>query len=613
MVKRTGLRRRSAAVTLLAALLTTTVGSGVASAEPGPAPDLATVVQAHAEVRKAMGIRVAPPIPESTTTRRSQVDDVVALGPGGDAPIAVGAGHTCALWAFEQVWCWGQNGAGQLGNGTTQDSAEPVPVSVPKKGFTAAVDAGRAHTCTLGISSGGSTVFCWGDNDEGQLGDETFTTRLKPVPVAKDALKVVTGQEHTCILTADATVSCWGRNDVGQLGNGTTGSSESSPQPVTGLSDIIDIAAHDANTCALDDAGKAWCWGSDADGQLGDGGGNSATAQPSPVAVVMTGVKDGFEQIDVGERHACGVSLRGAVYCWGSNAAGQLGSGNSAAAKPVVVDAKGRRFHNVDAGTDGTCATADTGAVYCWGANTHGQLGTGDRTDRTTPAGVDQSRVRPSPFAELIIGSRVPMLVDVTIGGTHACAVDLMLTVYCWGANSGGQLGNGTTDDTDAPTITSLTPDPATDVKADARDKALQVSWTPPTDTGVSPVQESAAIAVGTGGPDDDPSGAPDGIAVTADNSEDFNVCVTAAAPACTVEGLRSERRYAIVVGTATLSGASYSSVIEATTTAAAGGSGGGLPITGPDLGLLLATAAALIGIGIAITVLARRRTRLTV
>ncbi len=597
---------------LLAAVLTTTVGSGVASADPAPAPDLAAVVQAHAQVRKAMGLRVAPPVPESTATRRSQADGGLAVGLGGESPVAVGTGHTCAVWMFEHVWCWGENGAGQLGNGITQDSAEPVRVSAATKGFTVQVSAGRAHTCTLSIRNDGSAVSCWGDNDEGQLGDGTFTTRLKPVPVAKDAFKVVTGQEHTCILTMDATVSCWGRNDAGQLGTGTTGGSESSPQPVPGLSDIVDIAAHDANTCALDDSGNAWCWGSDADGQLGDGGGTSATPQPSPVAVVMTGVKGGFHQIDVGERHACGVSLRGAVYCWGSNAAGQLGGGTSAAAKPVVVDAEGRRFHNVDAGTDGTCATAGTGAVYCWGANGSGQLGTGDRTDRATPAGVDQSQVRPSPFAELIFGDSVPMLVDVTIGGTHACAVDLMLTVYCWGANTAGQLGDGTTDGSDTPTITSLTPDPATAVRADVRDRALQVSWTPPTDTGVTPVQESAAIAVGIGGPDDDPSGAPDGVLATAVSIDDISDCVTTAAPTCTVEGLVGARRYAIIVGITTLTGASYSSIIEATT-AGAGGSGGGLPVTGSDLGLLLATAAALIGTGIAVTVLARRRTRLTV
>jgi alpha-tubulin suppressor-like RCC1 family protein len=547
-----------------------------------------------------MGLRVAPPLPESAVNRRSQTDDVIAVATGGESPVAVGAGHTCAGAFYEHLWCWGENGDGQLGNGTTTDSAEPVRVSAPTKGFTVQVDAGRAHTCTLTFGEGGSAVFCWGDNDEGQLGDGTFTTRLKPVPVARNAMKVVTGQEHTCILTMDATVSCWGRNDAGQLGTGTTGAGEPEPQPVPGLSDIIDVAAHDANTCAVEESGKAWCWGSDADGQLGDGGGNSATPQPSPVAVVMTGVTGGFRQIDLGQRHTCGVSGRGTAHCWGSNAAGQLGSGSTAADKPVVVSAKGRRFHNVDAGTDGTCATDDAGAVHCWGANGSGQLGTGDRTDRATPAGVDRSQVRPSPFAELIIGTAVPLLVDVNIGATHTCAVDLMTTVYCWGANAVGQLGNGTTDDTDTPTITSLTPDPVTGVKADARDRALRVSWTAPADTGVAPVEESAAIAVGTGGPDADPSGA----------LGDFKVCVTAAAPTCTVDGLGSDRRYAIVVATATSAGASFSSIVEATT-AAAGGSGGGLPITGPDLGLLLAAAAVLVGTGVTITVLARRRTRL--
>ena len=592
--------RRAVLVMALAATFTASVFPVAASAQPVP-PELSAVVEAHAAVLRAAGMG-----PERAPSPSAAVDaDDEPFRPSDGRIVGVGDAHSCAATVFDTVWCWGANGSGQLGNGSTTDSVLPVqagPDSALKDKYPLAVAAGRAHTCVLALTEYLETaLYCWGDNGQGQLGDSSLTSRSSPVQVAAQAYQVAVGRDHTCVVTEERTVSCWGRNDAGQLGIGTLSAAESTPQEVPGLTGIVDVSAGDDNTCAVDDDGEAWCWGSDSHGQLGDGGG-AGTPQTSPAPVTMTGVDEGFLRIDVGARHVCAVARGGdddstpQLYCWGDDSAGQLGNGGSAAdaSEPTAVSTGGKQFLTVATGGDASCATTVTGTGYCWGGNADGRLGVGDTTDRSTPTALDTGAIPSSPITEFFFGHTGVMLVGADVGAGHGCAVTVEQGVYCWGSNAAGQLGDGSTDDADAPTATALMPGPATRVRVTAGDESLPVSWAAPADTGVAPVREYAAIALDR--TDTDPGSAE---------------CETDGTPACTITDLANGTPYDVSVGAATLSGVSFSDFARGTPRGAPdGGAGGGLPITGRDVALPLAAGGLLLGTGLLLLSISRRRLR---
>ncbi|MGC9079924.1 MAG: RCC1 domain-containing protein, partial [Nanopusillaceae archaeon] len=182
--------------------------------------------------------------------------------------IAAGGSHTCALLSDGTVKCWGSNDDGQLGDGT--NVYRHTPVIVQNLSNAIAIAAGESHTCAL-LSDG--TVWCWGYNAFGQLGYGTyFTDRYTPVKVQNlsNAIAIAAGGYHTCALLSDRTVWCWGSNYFGQLGDGTR-EDRHTPVKVQNLSNVIAIAAGWYHTCALLYDGTVWCWGDNDDGQLGDG------------------------------------------------------------------------------------------------------------------------------------------------------------------------------------------------------------------------------------------------------------------------------------------------------------------------------------------------------
>jgi alpha-tubulin suppressor-like RCC1 family protein len=367
---------------------------------------------------------------DGSTTDKTTPQPVTGLA-SGEASIAAGVYHTCALTTAGAVQCWGWNAESQLGDGGTTSKSTPQPVTGLASGV-AAIAAGGNHTCALTTAG---AVQCWGRNLDGQLGDGSTTNKSTPQPVAglaSGVAAVVTGYGHTCALTTAGAVQCWGFNTSGQLGDGST-TNKSTPQPVTGLtSGVAAIAAGYDHTCALTRAGAVQCWGASPFGQLGDGSTTSkSTPQPVP------GLASGVASISAGDYHTCALTTAGAVYCWGWNIYGQLGNGSTTnKSTPQAVTGMASGVAAMAAGYAHTCAVTTAGAAQCWGRNQFGQLGEGSTTNKSTP----------QPVTGLVSGVKA-----IVPGFSYTCALTTAGAVQCWGANHFGQLGEGSTTNKSTP------------------------------------------------------------------------------------------------------------------------------------------------------------------
>ena len=297
----------------------------------------------------------------------------------------------------------------------------PAPLGA-KSGYSQ-IAAGFSHTCAL--TSGGA-VHCWGHNDNGQLGNGSITNSSTPVPVIglpSDVSAISAGFSHTCALTSSGAIHCWGYNLSGQLGNGSITNS-STPVPVVGLSSGISaIATGGSYTCILTSSGAVHCWGENWFGQLGDG---STVNSRTPVPVV--GLTSGVSVISTGSAHTCALTASGDTYCWGYNGNGQLGDSSTIHSSiPISIAGLSSGVSAIDTGHKHTCVLTSSGAVHCWGLNDNGQLGNESTTYSSTPVPV--------------VGLPTDVSAIAT-GHKHACALTSSSTVYCWGLNDNGQLGN---------------------------------------------------------------------------------------------------------------------------------------------------------------------------
>jgi alpha-tubulin suppressor-like RCC1 family protein len=248
--------------------------------------------------------------------------DVKGLASGVNA-ISAGGNHNCVVTSGGEVKCWGYNDRGQLGSGTTAYSDVPIDVSGLTSGVRA-VAAGGSHTCAL-MNGGG--VKCWGDNEAGQLGNGSMTRSSVPVEVSgltSGVAAIAAGGSHTCALTSGGWVKCWGENDLGELGSGTTTESGTLVDVAGLASGVIAIVSSQAHTCALTSGGAIKCWGLNFAGGLGNG---STTDSSTPVDV--EGLASRVTAIAAGRGHTCALTSGGQVKCWGYNVAGQLGNGTT--------------------------------------------------------------------------------------------------------------------------------------------------------------------------------------------------------------------------------------------------------------------------------------------
>ena len=308
--------------------------------------------------------------------------------------LAVGKSHTCALTSAGTVSCWGSNANGQLGNGTLVDSSVPAQVlnaagNAPLSGVIA-IAAGQDHTCA--VTSGGAAL-CWGDNSEGELGVASSSAKSS-LPVAVPGLSngvagISAGAGFTCAVTSAGAAECWGEGGSGQLGNGAATSS-AAPVQVSGLTSGVDaIAAGDSHACALTNTGAVWCWGLNAYGQLGDGTLLQSSVPVRVLASTGSGPLSGIVAISAGQNYSCAVAAAGASQCWGEGGASTLaGASVASSAVAVQISAPSSSVIAVAAGASHACSVNSAGAVWCWGLNANGQLGDGNTVSSTVPVEV---------------------------------------------------------------------------------------------------------------------------------------------------------------------------------------------------------------------------------
>jgi alpha-tubulin suppressor-like RCC1 family protein len=353
--------------------------------------------------------------------------------------IASGLYHTCILLSDGTIQCFGSNVHGELGDGTRTDSS--IPVEVIGITTATAITAGggvrrEGHTCAL-LSD--ASILCWGDNGNGQLGNGTTKRSPSPVPVTgiTTATAIAAGSGrggHTCAVLSDGTARCWGDNRRGQLGNGTTTSS-STPVEVTGIATAIAIAAGGGDevgfSCALLSDGTIQCWGSNRNGQLGNGE-TQRSLTPVPVSGISTAttIAAGGGAITA---HACALLSDDTIKCWGDNQSGQLGNGTTTGSStPVEVTGittamaiaagGGRHGHS--------CALLFDGTIKCWGSNRNGLLGNGTTTNSSIPLEV----------TGINTGVAIDASTSLSLcgGGGFSCALLSDGTVKCWGDNIQG-------------------------------------------------------------------------------------------------------------------------------------------------------------------------------
>lgn len=418
---------------------------------------------------KCWGFNQFGQVGDGSTTQRNFPADVLGLGSDVASLSTYYGGHACAVTTAGAVLCWGNNNAGQLGDGSSTQRLAPVPVNGLSSGITA-VTTGGSHSCALNSAGG---VVCWGWNGSGELGDGTTNQRLTPVAVsglASGVVAIAAGGRHTCALLSGGAVKCWGFNLNGALGDGTT-TSKPFPVAVSGLtSGVAAISAGVEYACALSVTGTAKCWGRNDYGQLGDG---SIARRLSPVAV--SGLS-GTIEIAPAQNHTCALLDSGAVQCWGNGGYGELGNNSTATYQqltPLTVVGEGgvgslnvnltsqtigfgelqaRTLLNTPLSLN---ATASSGLPVTYSSTTPAVCSVSGSTVTLLSVGLcsisaSQAGNNITQAASVITRSfrvHAPLALGGGYYGGHTCALDRIGSARCWGSNSSGQLGDGSTSE----------------------------------------------------------------------------------------------------------------------------------------------------------------------
>ena len=387
--------------------------------------------------------------------------------------------HTCVT-ENSSLKCMGNNSDSKLGTGSTTNSNYPIGASLT--GFAALqVSSGSNFTCVLGLNSTTPEIRCAGSNSSGQLGltsgyskFDSSAKRVVPptnhTPIAVAAAKF---GEFACGIFnesggSNGKVFCWGNNDHGQLGNNSnTTPSAGSLVEISGTqgnSSFFALSAGASHACGVKkdgSLGNVYCWGAGNVGQLGN---NSSADNTTPVQVDTTIMGSEVAQVTAGLNHTCALTTAGKVYCWGSGELGQLGIGGTTSytsPQHVSATAINEKVVQISAGAYHTCALLNSHEIYCWGFGSSGQLGLGANTttdgssdDCNTASGVQNvayCKKEPEKVSFSLTSGVTATLISISAGAEHTCAVTIEGNGYCWGRNLDGRLGISTTTDTNSP------------------------------------------------------------------------------------------------------------------------------------------------------------------
>lgn len=391
--------------------------------------------------------------------------------------IASGAYHNCARMPTGEMKCWGSNSSGQLGLGHSNDIGDSSgemgsSMTATTLGSRKAVQIalGGSHTCAL---LDDSTVKCWGGNSSGQLGQgstanlgdnsgEMSSLAAIDLGTGRTPTQIAAGYYHSCALLDNATIKCWGYSGNGELGQGNTsvlgdatgemGDSLPTVNLGTGRT-ATQIFANFFATCAILDNSTTKCWGYNSFGGAGQGHTSHVGDESNELGDYLSAIDFGTgrtaTQISSGQYHTCATLDNATAKCFGRNAYGELGQGNTThlgdnsgemGENLTAIDlGTGRTATQMSAGSSYSCALLDNGTVKCWGSNSYGQLGQGNTTNLGGAAG----QMGDSLTAFSLGTGRTAT--KITTGSSHACALLDNSTVKCWGSNSSGQLGKGNT------------------------------------------------------------------------------------------------------------------------------------------------------------------------
>jgi len=340
--------------------------------------------------------------------------------------IAAGSEHSLAIKSDGTLWAWGSNEVGQLGDGTIANRINPVKIG---PGYGSMDAAGYSFTLSLPISVGftlaiktDGSAWSWGANEFGQLGNGNTIDRKTPVMFSFGFVKIEAGESHALALTSDGTLWAWGNNSAGQLGNGEL-MDQHEPEMIGPGYSVI--AAGGDHSMALKTDGTLWSWGLNVNGQVGDG---TIIQKTTP-----TLIGSDYKSIAAGDVHSLGLKNDGTLWAWGGNTDGQLGDGTTIQkTTPVMI---GSGFTLIAAGGEHSLALKTDGSLWAWGNNNAGQIGDGTTSDRNVPVEIGSGYIA------------------IAAGDAHTLALKSDGTLWAWGLNYWGQLGDGTKVDKNRPLL----------------------------------------------------------------------------------------------------------------------------------------------------------------
>jgi alpha-tubulin suppressor-like RCC1 family protein len=349
--------------------------------------------------------------------------------------VAGGGNHTIAVMAngtgTTSLWTWGSNTDGQLGDGAV-GSTRSVPGRLTTSLPIASISAGLDHT--LAVDASGA-LWAWGHNVHGELGDGTYSNRAAPVMIMQNIAMASAGEHFSVVLDRNGSVWSWGHNGFGQLGQGVVSRNVRSPVKIPGLTGIVAVSAGRTHALALDSTGAIWAWGNDDFGQLGNGFFAGSTAAPTRLITIPD-----FKAIAAGGLHSLAITTKGDVFVWGSNRHGQLGRGSVNVPLPVRLELSG--FAAIAAGYNHSLALKSDGKVYAWGSNSTGQLGVPGMPNSSYPVQIQG----------------LSHITSINAGAYFSLAIDAAGDGWAWGDNASGQLGDRTRSNRQEPVRIAVTP-----------------------------------------------------------------------------------------------------------------------------------------------------------